>query len=121
MIIDKDMNVCKLKQEIQKGVDHFYRVDFGEGSYCGSSLENVIFEECILSIDLSKSKLHNVKFISSNIKGCIFELSNIKNVAIEKCSVEGINMKGAIIEGLIFEGNYCYGKMLNQNDLGLFV
>jgi len=119
MIIDYDLTIQDLITKVENGKKYFYRIDFGEGEAINRDFDNVVFKECIMSVDFSKSTFRNSKFLNSNIKCCIFNRSDLSNSTIENCSVERVELREAILDGIVFNNNYCYGTVLNQKDLVL--
>ena len=121
MIIEHDMTVDELIAKIDEGVKYFYRIDFCEGEVENRNFDNVVFEECIMSVDFSESTFQNTRFTNSNIKCCIFSKSDLSNMVIENCSVESVVFEKSAMDGVVFNNNHCYGKILNQDDLSQFI
>lgn len=121
MIIEHDMTVDELIAKIKEGEKYFYRIDFGEKEVSNEIFDNVVFEECILSVDFSDSTFRNTRFLNSNIKCSTFLDSDLSNMVIENCSVESVVFEKSVMDGVVFNKNYCYGKILNQDELNQFI
>ena len=121
MIIEHDMTVDDLIVKMKEGEKNFYRIDFGEKKVSNEIFDNVVFEECILSVDFSDSTFRNTRFINSNIKCTSFFDSDLSNMVIENCSVESVVFEKSAMDGVVFDNNYCYSKILNQDDLNQFI
>lgn len=115
------MKVDELIAKIKEGEKYFYRIDFGERDIKNENFDNVVFEQCILSVNFTNSTFRNTRFINSNIKCTTFFDSDLLNMVIENCSVESVVFEKSVMDGVVFQKNYCYGKILIQDDLRQFI
>lgn len=50
MTIEHDMTVSELLMRIDTGERYFHRIDFGEDDVEDKNLDNIVFDECIMSM-----------------------------------------------------------------------
>jgi uncharacterized protein YjbI with pentapeptide repeats len=117
MMIENEMSEKQLLDKLQNGNLYFYRIEVNDGSLLNMDLKNVIFDECILSIDFTGSNLTNANFTNSNLKTCSFSGTNLTNAIMVGNLLDATEFKGAIIRGITFKNNTYHSATLNISHL----
>ncbi|MEK4434596.1 pentapeptide repeat-containing protein [Paenibacillus sp. FSL K6-2862] len=118
MIIETEMTIKTLKDLVSSGEKHFKRVEITEyGKIRNFNFSEVIFEECMLSLDFTGSSFRSAKFINSNIKNSIFSETDLSNSEFFNNSIDACVFRNANIEGIIFLKNTQYSSENTIEDL----
>jgi uncharacterized protein YjbI with pentapeptide repeats len=117
MIIENELSKKQLLDELQNGKHYFYRIEVEDLALINMDLKNVIFDECILSIDFTGANLTNAKFTNSNLKTCTFSGTNLTNAIMVGNLLDATEFKGAIIQGITFKNNTYHSATLTISHL----
>ncbi|WP_434752319.1 pentapeptide repeat-containing protein [Paenibacillus amylolyticus] len=118
MIIETEMTIETLKDLVGAGTKHFKKVEVTEyGGIHYFNFDEVIFEECILSLDFTGSSFRHAKFIHSNIKASMFDEANLSHSEFIDNSIDACTFKNAQIDGIVFLKNTQYSSENTIEDL----
>ncbi|MGO4530384.1 pentapeptide repeat-containing protein [Paenibacillus sp. 2TAF8] len=118
MIIETEMTIKILKDFVRSGRKHFKKVEVTEfGSIHYFNFDEVIFEECILSLDFTGSSFRHAKFVHSNIKASKFGEADLSNSEFINNAIDGCMFKNAHIDGIVFLRNTQHSNENTIEDL----
>ena len=118
MIIETEMTIKTLKDLVRSGTKHFKKVEVTEyGDIHFFNFDEVIFEECILSLDFTGSSFRHAKFMNSNIKASIFNETDLSHSEFINNSIDSCLFKNAQIDGIVFLKNTQYSSENTIEDL----
>lgn len=115
-------SIDKFMDAYQSGQRLFRDLEFENGeSFKGLNLSGSTFQNCWFAADFTDTDLRGCKFLNCNLKTSDFTGADLRNALIKECSLESTIFPGARTENLVFENNYCYGVIVQQEDLGNFL
>ncbi|OWR32317.1 hypothetical protein CDO73_01535 [Saccharibacillus sp. O23] len=118
MRIHTELTLAEFKELLRSGENHFSNIEVIEsGELHDYNLDEVVFEECILTLDFSSSTFRKAKVIDSNIKTCIFANANLSNAEFINNSIEHCIFSHADITGITFVQNSRYSSECTLQDL----
>jgi len=118
MIIETEMTIKTLKDLVRSGTKHLKKVEVTEyGDIHYFNFDDVIFEECILSLDFTGSSFRHAKFMNSNIKASIFNETDLSHSEFINNSIDSCLFKNAQIDGIVFLKNTQYSSENTIEDL----
>lgn len=118
MRIHTELTLAEFKELLRAGKKHFSNIEVIEtGELHDYNLDEIVFEECILTLDFSGSTFRNAKVIHSNIKTCTFANTNLSNAEFVNNSIEHCVFSHATITGITFIQNNRYSSECTLQDL----
>jgi len=109
-------DIENIASDYKKGHRYFINLEFEKGEILSDEiLIETTFENCVFSVDFSKTNFSNSKFISCNLKCCDFSNCDLTNSRFENCSLEETKFNEAVIENITFVDCFSYGNKLFMN------
>lgn len=115
--MERDVTEAEFLDMLQNGHRHFHKICVEAGTYHEFDFSNLIFDECLFSVDFAGSNFENSTLMNSNFKACDFSNCVFKGAVLLGNSLDGAQFKGVIIEGITFLENTYHSIILTERHL----